>query len=271
MSQAPFKAHFGFLTEPFSKEIATKALFISEQLKALFERLQHFIARRGIALITGDVGAGKSTALRAFTETLDKNHHVVVYVEDPSLGLRGMLSSIARQLNLNAKYFKWQLAPELKAAIEKNFADYHQTTLLIIDDAQHLGPQALDELRLLTNFHIDSKAPLSLVLLAQPEFRKIVQLKALEAFRQRLTLRVHLTGLAQSEAAAYVKHQLEMAGRTDTLFTDDVIAEIYQQAKGIPRLINTLCYECLLDIYQRQKNVVDMPTLEKVLCQYDNW
>jgi type II secretory pathway predicted ATPase ExeA len=271
MNPMSLKAYFGFLTEPFSKEIATKALFISEQLKGLFERLQHFIARRGIALITGEVGSGKSTALRAFTETLDKNHHTIVYIADPTLGLRGLLSSIARQLNLNAKFFKWQLVPELKAAIEKNFTDYHKTTLLIIDDAQHLKPQALDELRLLTNFHIDSKSPLSLILLAQPEFRKLVQLQALEAFRQRLTLRVHLTGLAQSEAAGYVKHQLEVAGRADTLFTDDVITEIYQHAKGIPRLINTLSYECLLDIYRQQKNVVDMPTLEKVLCQYENW
>ncbi|MDZ7362000.1 MAG: AAA family ATPase [candidate division KSB1 bacterium] len=145
-----------------------------------------------MALITGEVGSGKSTALRTFTETLDKNHHGVVYIDDP--------------------------------------------TLLIIDDAQHLKPQALKELRLLTNFHIESKAPLSLMLLAQPEFRKVVQLKALQAFNQRLTLHVHLTGLVQSEAAAYVKHQLEIAGRTDMLFTDDVIAEIYQQAKGIPRV-----------------------------------
>jgi len=151
MSQLSLKAHFGFITEPFSKEIATKALFLSEQLKALFERLQHFITRRGIALITGEVGSGKSTALRAFTDTVDKNHQALVYIDDPTLGLRGMFNSIARQLNLNAKFFKWQLVPELKAAIEKNFADYHKTTLLIIDDAQHLKPQALDELRLLTN------------------------------------------------------------------------------------------------------------------------
>lgn len=271
MNQNTLKAYFGFLTEPFSKEIATKSLFLSAQLKGVFERLQHFIGRRGIALITGEVGAGKSTALRAFTDTLDKNHHAVVYIDDPTLGLRGMFNSIARQLNLNTKFFTWQLVPELKAAIEKNFADYHKTTLVIIDDAQHLKPPALEALRLLTNFRIDSQAPLSLVLLAHPEFRTMVQLKALEAFSQRLTLRFHLTGLAQSEAAAYVKHQLEIAGHPDTLFTDDVIAEIYQQAKGIPRLINTLCYECLLDIYHQQKRVVDTPTLEKVLCQYDNW
>jgi type II secretory pathway predicted ATPase ExeA len=107
MNQNTLKAYFGFLTEPFSKEIATKALFISEQLKALFERLQHFMVRRGIALVTGEVGAGKSTALRAFTETLDKNHQAIVYIDDPTLGLRGMFNSIARQLNLNTKFFTW--------------------------------------------------------------------------------------------------------------------------------------------------------------------
>jgi len=270
-SLVTLKAHFGFITEPFSKEIATKSLFLSAQLKGLFERLRLFIGRRGIALITGEVGSGKSTAVRAFADTVDKNQHALVYIDNPTLGVRGMFNNVARQLNLNAPFFKWQLVSELKAAIEKNFTDYHKTTLLIIDDAQHLRPQALDELRLLTNFHIDSKAPLSLILLAQPEFRTIVQLKALEAFRQRLTVRIHLTGLAQDEAGAYVKHQLEVAGRTDMLFTDEVITEIYQQAKGIPRLINTLCYECLLEIYQQHKNLVDMPTLEKVLCQYDNW
>ena len=107
MNQNTLKAYFGFLTEPFSKEIATKSLFLSAQLKGLFERLQHFIGRRGIALITGEVGSGKSTAIRAFTDTLDKNHHAVVYIDDPTLGLRGMLNSIARQLNLNTKFFTW--------------------------------------------------------------------------------------------------------------------------------------------------------------------
>jgi type II secretory pathway predicted ATPase ExeA len=84
-----------------------------------------------------------------------------------------------------------------------------------------------------------------LILLAQPEFRKLIQLKALEAFSQRLTLRAHLTGLEQNEAKAYIEHHQTIAGRTDALFTDDVIGEIYQQAKGLPRLINTLCYDCL--------------------------
>jgi len=265
-----FAAYFGFLKEPFTKEIAAKALFLSTQLQALFARLRQLLSRRGLALITGEVGSGKSTAIRAFAEALEKTPYDWVYIDDPTVGLRGIWNSIATQLNLNPRFFKWQLMPALKSAIEKNHHDFGKTTIVVIDDAQLLKPAALEELRLFTNFKIDSHSPMTLILLAQPEFRKLIQLKALEAFNQRLVLRAHLIGLSQEEAKAYVQHHLEVAGRTAALFTDDVIAEIYQQAKGLPRLINTLCYECLWEIYEQNKNLVDMPTLEKVLCRLDD-
>lgn len=268
-SHHQFSAYFGFLTEPFTKDIASKSLFISRQLNTLFARLRQLIARRGLALITGEVGSGKSTAIRAFAETLEKNQFDWVYIEDPTIGMRGLWTSVASQLNLNPKFFKWQLIPTIKNAIEKNCHDYHKTTIIVIDDAQLLKPQALEELRLFTNFKIDSHSPMLLILLAQPEFRKLIQLKALEAFSQRLTLRAHLTGLEQNQAKEYITHHLAIAGRTDPLFTDDVITEIYQHAKGLPRLINTLCYDCLWETYEQQKNLVDLPTLERVLCRYD--
>jgi len=262
-------AYFGFLTEPFTKDIAAKSLFISTQLKTLFARLTQLIARRGLALITGEVGSGKSTAIRAFAESLEKTQFDWVYIEDPTIGMRGVWASVASQLGLNPKFFKWQLMPTIKNAIEKNFHDYHKTTIIVIDDAQLLKPVALEELRLFTNFRIDSHSPMLLILLAQPEFRKLIQLKALAAFSQRLTLRAHLTGLQQNEAKEYIQHHLAIAGRTDPIFTDDVISEIYQQAKGLPRLINTLCYDCLWETYELQKSLVDLPTLERVLCRYD--
>jgi type II secretory pathway predicted ATPase ExeA len=269
MIQTNFKSYFGFTSDPFNKELKAAKLFISASLKALKQYLRHHLSRRGIALITGDVGSGKTTAVRAFVDTLDNTHHDIVYIEDPTVGLRGIWHNIAVQLNLNSRYFKWQLMPSLKAAIEKNFYDYGKTTLIIIDDAQLLTPMALDELRLFTNFRIDSVSPMTLILLAQPEFRKLIQLKSLEAVNQRITLRYHLSGLDQDEVKPYIKHQLEMSGRTDELFTDDVIAEIYQQARGLPRLINTLCYQCLFEIYLQGKNIVDIPTIEKVLCNYE--
>ena len=268
-AHSQFSAYFGFLTEPFTKNIAANSLFISAQLKTLFARLRQLVARRGLALITGEVGSGKSTAIRAFAESLEKTRFDWVYIADPTIGMRGLWSGVATQLGLNVTFFKWQLMPTIKSAIEKNFHDYHKTTIIVIDDAQLLKPAALEELRLFTNFRIDSHSPMLLILLAQPEFRKLVQLKALEAFSQRLTLRAHLTGLEQNEAKAYIGHHLAIAGRTDALFTDDVITEIYQHAKGLPRLINTLCYDCLWEAYEQQKSLVDLPTLEKVLCRYD--
>lgn len=269
MSQTNFKNYFGFFSEPFSKELKAAALFISASLNTLKQYLMQHLSRRGIALITGDVGSGKTTAIRAFVDSLDKTQHDVVYIEDPSIGLRGIWQQIASQLNLNHRYFKWQLMPTLKAAIEKNFSDYRKTTLIILDEAQLLSPMALEELRLFTSFRIDSLSPMTLILVALPEFRKLIQLKSLEAFKQRITLRFHLSGLAQDEVKPYIKHQLEIVGRTDELFTDDVIAEIYHQAKGLPRLINTLCYQCLFEIYLQSKNIVDIPTIEKVLCNYE--
>ena len=264
-----FTAYFGFLTEPFAKDVAAKSLFITSQLKTLFARLTQLIARRGLALITGEVGSGKSTAIRAFAESLEKNQFDWVYLEDPTIGMRGLWTSVATQLGLNVKFFKWQLMPTIKSAIEKNYHDYHKTTIIVIDDAQLLKPAALEELRLFTNFKIDSHSPLMMILLAQTEFRKLIGLKALEAFSQRLTLRAHLTGLGQNEAKEYIAHHLTIAGRTDPIFTDDVIVEIYQHAKGLPRVINTICYDCLWDAYEQQNSLVDLPTLERVLCRYD--
>jgi len=262
-------AYFGFLTEPFSKEMPAKKLYMTHQLKSLFERLKGLLKRPGLTLITGETGCGKSTAIRAFADSLEKTQTDFVYIEDPTLGMKGLFNNIAAHLKLNPRYFKWQLMSSLKTAIEKNFHDYGKTTVVVIDEAQMLKPTNLEELRLFTNYKIDSHSPMTLILLAQPDFARVVRLKSLDAFRQRLVLRTHLTGLTQDEAHNYVKHHLEVAGRTDNLFTDDVITEIYQQAKGLPRLINTYCYECLYQTYIENKNLVDMPTLQKVLLDYD--
>jgi len=269
MKAMDLKTHFGFITEPFSKEIAATKIFISQSLQSLYQRLANLLSRRGIALITGDVGSGKTTAIRAFVDKLDKTHYDIVYIEDPTIGLRGIWAAIASQLNLDSQYFKWQLMPKLKTAIENNFTQYRKTTVMIIDDSQLLKPQALEELRLFTNFRIDSHSPVTLILLAQPEIRKLVALKSMQALNQRIVLRAHLAGLAQDEVKAYVKHQLNTAGYAGDLFSDEVISEIFQQARGLPRLINTLCYQCLFESYTQNNSFVDMPTLEKVLCDFD--
>jgi len=269
--QLPLTKALGFTREPFDKNLPVKHLFISQQIKQLFNQLKLLLQRRGIALITGEIGAGKSTAIRAFTEKLEKNQYDVAYIADPTIGIRGILNSIAIQLRLDGGYFKWQLLEQLKQTIEKNAYDFNKTTLLIIDEVQHILPKELEQIRLFTNFKIDSQTPLNLILLGQPDVNKTIRLHSMKALSQRTTFRYHIAGLDKNEAKPYITHHLSVAGRTDTLFSDDVIEEIFQQAKGIPRVINNLCYASLIDIYQNNKNIVDMPTIEKILLQWDGF
>ena len=267
--QLPLTQALGFTREPFDKNLPTKHLFFSKQIKQLFSQLKLLLQRRSIALITGEIGAGKSTAIRAFTEQLETNQYDVAYIADPTIGIRGILNSIAIQLRLEGGYFKWQLLEQLKAAIEKNAYDFNKTTLLIIDEVQHISPKELEQIRLFTNFKIDSQTPLNLILMGQPDVNKTIRLHSMKALFQRTNFRYHLSGLDKNEAKPYIIHHLSVAGRTDTLFSDDVIEDIFQHAKGIPRVINNLCYACLIEIYHTNKNIIDTPTLENVLLQWD--
>ena len=267
--QLPLNQALGFTREPFDKNIPTKHLFLSQQIKHLFNQLKQLLQRRGIALVTGEIGTGKSTAIRAFIDQLEPNRFDIAYIPDPTIGIRGMLNSIAIQLHLEGGYFKWQLLEQLKQAIEKNAYDFNKTTLLIIDEAQHLNTKNLEQIRLFTNFKIDSQTPLNLILLGQPDVNKTIRLHSMQALSQRTSFRYHLSGLDKSETKPYITHQLAIAGRTDPLFSDEVMEEIFQQSKGIPRVINNLGYACLVEIYQQNKSIVDTPTLEKVLIQWD--
>lgn len=259
----------GFTREPFDKHLPAKDLFLSSQIKVLSDKLKFFLKRRGVAVITGEIGSGKSTAIRAFTEKLEKNLYDIVYICEPTIGFKGILSQIALQLKLEACHFKWKLVERLKTYIEKNATEYNKITLIVIDEAQLLEPKTLEELRLFTNFQFDSLSPMNLMLVAQPDMWHTIRLNSLKALYQRINFRYHIYGLDKSEIKEYIKHHIKIAGRTDDLFTDDVINDIFQQAKGIPRIINNLCYECLIDICQENKNIVDSVTLEKVLVNLD--
>lgn len=260
--------HFGFMSMPFCKTTEPKNLFLSRLVKQLLDRLESLIGQRGIALLCGDVGAGKTTAMRAFVATLDANAHQIVYIDNPTIGSRGIFNTIANQLNIDPPYQKWQLIQTLKEIIEKNQREYKKTTVLIIDDAHLLKPPDLEEIRLFTNFRFDAYSPMTLILMAQPQLKQRLQLNSLQAFSQRITLQTQITGIEQNEAKPFIEHQINQAGRTDHIFSDNVCVDIYQQAKGLPRVMNYLCLNCLWEICRQNKNVVDAAILEKVLMEY---
>jgi len=131
----PLTQALGFTRQPFDKNIPTKQLFVSRQIQQLFSQLQQLLQRRGIALVTGEIGAGKSTAIRAFIDQLEPSRFDIAYIADPTIGIRGMLNSIAIQLHLEGGYFKWQLLEKLKHTIEKNAYDFNKTIRQLADSS----------------------------------------------------------------------------------------------------------------------------------------
>jgi len=195
----------------------------------------------------------------------EKNRYHVLYLSDPTVGIRGLMRQMLTQLEIEPAYFKWDLTAKVKNAISKAFTEDHTSTLIIIDEAQLLSTKMLEELRLLTNFRMDSVWPLTLILVGQPTLRQRIRLQSLQALNQRINLRYHLVGLSREETKTYIAHQLKVAGRTDPIFSDDAVELIFAESKGLPRLINTLCTTCLLACCTEEKNIVDQSTVVKAI------
>ncbi|WP_071461535.1 ExeA family protein, partial [Bacillus massilinigeriensis] len=249
--------HFGWKHTPFQKDIPTRHLFMAKQYKELQARLTFMIQQRSFGLITGEVGAGKSTAIRSLKERLEANQHVFLYLSDSALKPRDFYREMLLQVGIEPKFLASDLKRQFKTALLDIYENKKKTPVVVIDEAHLLSSSMLQEIRFLTNFQIDSLSPLALILVGQPELRDKLRLRSLEAISQRINTRFHLDGMSFEEMIEYIKHQLEVAGESRQVFTDSSLKLIFKETRGIPRLTNRLCTECLLDAVSRKQELVD--------------
>lgn len=259
------KNHFGWSKIPFSREIQTSDLYHSDQYKELHARIQYMIQERSFGLVTGDVGAGKSTAIRALRDQLHPSHHLFLYLSDSSLKPRDFYREMLLQIGVEPRFQASDLKRQFKTALLDLFENKKKTPVVVIDEAHLLSPSMLQEIRFLTNFHVDSLSPLALILVGQPELRDRLRLRTLEAISQRITTRYHLTGLSLEELREYIHHHLKVAGEDRQIFSDAALKKIYTQTRGILRITNNLCTECLLDAVSRKQQLVDEESVERVI------
>lgn len=259
------KKHFGWKQTPFTKEIPTRDLFQSEQYQELEARLQYMIRERSFGLLTGDVGAGKSTAIRALRDRLHPSHYVFLYLSDSSLKPRDFYREMLLQIGIEPMFLASDLKRQFKNALIDIFENEKKTPVVVIDEAHLLSPSMLQEIRFLTNFHVDSLSPLTLILVGQPELRDKLRLRSLEAISQRITTRYHLVGFTFEEMKKYITHHLAVAGEDRQIFTEASLQKIFDQTRGVPRLTNRLCTECLLDAVSRQQQLVDEESVDRVI------
>ena len=257
-------AYYQFSQSPFSRAIPANDLYPSRGHQEVQARLAFALPERLPLLITGDVGVGKSTALRAFVHSLDHNLHPLVYLANPKLNPTALYSQILLALQEEPSHAFTRLLPQLRNTLQ-TLARKNRFPLLIVDEAHLLPSEIFDQLRFLLNDDFDSTSLLTLVLIGQPDLSAKLRFSPYQALNQRIALRYALPPLDLEETAAYVKHHLRVAGYQRQLFSDDFVAELHHHAKGTPRLINNICRAALLPGAVEEKQILDQSDLKRAL------
>lgn len=264
MGNKDYKEFFGLSGPAFHKGIEVEHLFRHAQLEQWHHYLHTALAEGTVALLTGPVGSGKSTALRAYLNTLDPDRTTVVYV-GYSAADRALFREMARILGLTPAFLKSDLVVQLHTAIEQVWMAQRRQTLLVIDDAHLLHDRLLIELRLLLNFQMDTATPLGLILAGQPPLREKLKQPNHEALLQRTLIRYSLAGLSRKETTEYVAAHLKAVDGDPGLFTTKALDVVFNEAKGIPRAINNLCAYALVTASWNDVRKVDDKVIEEVL------
>jgi type II secretory pathway predicted ATPase ExeA len=257
MSIDRLRAHYGFSRMPFSKDLAPSMLHAHRAHAEAVARIAWCVAEQQIGVISGECGAGKTVAARAAVESLDSSRHTVLYHGTPGVGLRGIYASIVSGLGGQPKFHCSVLIPQAQDFLAGESAERGKQVVLVIDEAHLLGAEALEGLRCLSNTGMDQHAPFCLLLLGQPTLRRRLRLGAFAALDQRVSLRYTISGLEPTETASYITHHLSLAGRSDTLFSDDAVALIHQVSRGLPRQVNNLATQSLIAAFAAKKAIVD--------------
>ncbi|MGR5000114.1 AAA family ATPase [Vibrio celticus] len=241
-----YKEYFGFVEMPFSIVPNSRYLFLSQRHQEAMQNLQAGLGEGGgFAMLTGEVGTGKTTVAKAMLSSLD-SHTQAGLILNPTFSNTDLLEAICDEFEV--EYPEQASLKQLSQAIHYFLLDSHAEgiqTLLVIDEAQHLAADVLEQLRLLTNLETDSRKLLKVLLVGQPELQQHLQTTQLRQLAQRITGRYHLLPLNTEETGKYIAFRLETAGGEQMLFSNRSIKLIAQYTHGIPRLINLVCDKAL--------------------------
>jgi len=257
MSIDRLRAHYGFSRMPFAKTLSPGALHGHRSHAEAVARIEWCIAERAIGVVTGECGSGKTVAARAAVAGLDASRHTVVYLGTPGVGLRGMYAGIVAALGGVARFHCASLIPQTQDLLAAEAAERGKAVLVVLDEAHLLDADTLEGVRCLSNAGMDATAPFSLLLLGQPTLRRRLRLGSFMALDQRVGLRYAIAGLEAPECSGYIAHHLALAGRSDTLFSDDAVALIHQVSRGLPRAVNNLAVQSLIAAFAANKAMVD--------------
>lgn len=260
-----YEKYWGLNELPFENVPDPRFMYHSSQHEEALMRLIYATkAQKGAAMLSGDVGCGKTTVSRAFVQELSSDEYEVGIIANPSLAALDFLKEILYQLGIEKTAdSKQNLLHILNEAMLQNMAQ-KKKTVLIVDDAQAINDETtFEELRLLLNFQLNDQFLMTLILIGQPELRdKVTKIPQLDS---RISIRYHLKPLDLKETAQYILFRLKVAGMQKNTFTREAIEKIYEYTGGVPRKINNICDLSLLVGFSKKVELVDSKVVQQII------
>ncbi|HEX2584473.1 MAG TPA: AAA family ATPase [Steroidobacteraceae bacterium] len=248
---------FGLNEKPFAITPDPRYLYMSEKhAEALAHLMYGLNEAGGFIQLTGEVGTGKTTVIRTLLEQLPQ-HADVALILNPNLNPQEFLQAIVHELGIKAESLTG--SKQLIDALNAHLLDKHakgRRVVVIVDEAQNLSPETLEQVRMLTNLETATTKLLQIILIGQPELRDVLARSDLRQLAQRITGRYHLAPLSRDDTAAYVWHRMRVAGTNIEIFTDAALREVHRLSGGVPRLINIICDRALLGAYTLEEHEI---------------
>lgn len=247
---------FGLETNPFNKNSGDFKLELTNYKQLIF-RLHHLEEIKGIGLITGEPGLGKSSAVRYWSDSLNKNLFKVIYIPHSTVTVHEFYRDLCEKFGLEESHSKRKNLNNIQHEMLRLYIEKRITPVIIIDEANYLAPTILNDLKILLNFEMDSKEPYILLLIGQNDIRHTLSMKSHEPLKQRISMNYSFSPMDREEAKRYIDDKLKLAGVKDRIMTDEAYNQIISSSNGVPRNINQIMDKALLLLQNKKLDLID--------------
>jgi type II secretory pathway predicted ATPase ExeA len=265
-----YQSYFGLQAQPFGASPDPRFLFLRPQIQEALACLQYGIAaRKGFVVMTGEVGTGKTTLLRAVLDTLSKGRVATAFLSNPRLDVLGFFEFVLADFGIPPQTrTKSGMLLQLNSWLIERFRA-HQLCVIVVDEAQNLSWDLLEEIRLLTNLETTSEKLVQIVLSGQPELEEMLLNPKVRQLRQRVSMWARTQALNREETHDYIGERLRIAGASEPILLPEATELVYHYSKGIPRIINLICEHTLINAYADQVKPIPAHIVESVALELD--